>query len=317
MLNEGGCFCGHFLHLKLIYIAKRKFLLWVDFEDTSFGGVLTVLDILGFYYLECGAKGKIRFVFVGLMDHTIPREKDFEVDLESGVTISEENSSKVPVSGAVKQAKTLLGKICSRFVDGSINSEDTDSLCGNVLISDGVSPENVKVVNNKVLEGEQPKDYVEKTPMREKRKKTSNKKAPKPPRPPRGPSLDAADQKLIREISELAMLKRARIERMKALKKMKASKSQSSNSSSIFAMVLTVLFCLVVIFQGMSSKTSSPVSFQGSPVSARATEGGLISVQYYAFPSASEPDGPGSGSPNLVEQIAGSDPSEKLTRVVG
>ncbi|KAK9992061.1 hypothetical protein SO802_027046 [Lithocarpus litseifolius] len=250
------------------------------------------------------------------MDHTIPREKDLEVDLESGVTISEENSSKVPVSGAVKQAKTLLGKICSRFVDGSINSEDTDSLCGNVLNSDGVSPENVKVVNNKILEGEQPKDYVENTPMREKRKKTSNKKAPKPPRPPRGPSLDAADQKLIREISELAMLKRARIERMKALKKMKAAKSQSSNSS-IFAMVLTVLFCLVVIFQGMSSKTSSPVSFQGSPVSARATEGGLISVQYYAFPSASEPDGPGSGSPNLVEQIAGSDPSEKLTRVVG
>ena len=57
---------------------------------------------------------------------------------------------------------------------------------------------------------------------------------------------------------------------------------------------------LSIPFAGMSSKTSSPVSFQGSPVSARATEGGLISVQYYAFPSASEPDGPGSGSPKYV-----------------
>ncbi|GMY27951.1 transmembrane [Fagus crenata] len=251
------------------------------------------------------------------MDHMIPREKDFEVDLESGVTSSEQDSSKVPVSGAIKQAKTLLGKICSGFVDGSIKSEDTASLSGNVSNSNGVSPENVKAVNNKILEGEEPVDYVERTPVREKRKKTSNKKPPKPPRPPRGPSLDAADQKLIKEISEFATLKRARIERMKALKKLKATKSQSSSSSSIFAMVLTILFCVVIIFQGMSSRSSSPVNFQGSPISESVTEGGLISVQYYAFPSASEPNGPGSGSPNFVEQIAGSDTSEKLTRVAG
>ena len=73
--------------------------------------------------------------------------------------------------------------------------------------------------------------------------------------------------------------------------------------TSLFDFVLP-FFCFLMIlsipFAGMSSKTSSPVSFQGSPVSARATEGGLISVQYYAFPSASEPDGPGSGSPKYV-----------------
>lgn len=60
------------------------------------------------------------------------------------------------------------------------------------------------------------------------------------------------------------------------------------------------LILSINFFAGLSSKTSSPVSFQGSPVSARATEGGLISVQYYAFPSASEPDGPDSGSPKYV-----------------
>jgi hypothetical protein len=60
--------------------------------------------------------------------------------------------------------------------------------------------------------------------------------------------LDAADQKLIKEISELAMLKRARIERMKALKKVKATKA--SSNSNLFAMVFTILFCLVILFQG-------------------------------------------------------------------
>lgn len=183
------------------------------------------------------------------MDHTTPRVRDFEGDIESGVTVSEEDSSEVPVSGAKKQARTFLKKICSGFVDGSIKNEDKVGLCGVVSDSNGFSPENVKMVSNKILEGEETVDYTEKTLAKEKHKKTSNKKAPKPPRPPRGPSLDAADLKLIKEISEVAMLKRARVERRKALKKMKAAKSPSSNSS-IFAMVLTILFCIVIVCQG-------------------------------------------------------------------
>ena len=92
---------------------------------------------------------------------------------------------------------------------------------------------------------------VDKTPIEGKHKKGSNKKASKPPRPPRAPLLDAADHKLIRELTELAMLKRARIERLKALKKMRAAKSSSpSSSSSILAMVFTLVFCIVIIFQG-------------------------------------------------------------------
>lgn len=214
-----------------------------------FGRVLEILWIF-FYHLESvWGREQLDWVCGFVMDHMTPRERDIETDLESGETVSEEDSSKVPLLGSIKQARTFLGKIHSGFVDGSAKSEDGLSLCDSVPNSNGVSPEKVKMVNNKILEGEETLDYVEKKPLKEKRKKTTNKKPPKPPRPPRGPSLDAADHKLIKEISELAMLKRARTERMKALKKMKAAKS-SPKGSSIFAMVMTILFFLVIIFQG-------------------------------------------------------------------
>ncbi|KAL5541496.1 hypothetical protein UlMin_009206 [Ulmus minor] len=239
------------------------------------------------------------------MDQSSLRDKGFEVDLESGLVVSDEDLSTTSVSGSKRQAKTLVSKFCGGFVDDGMSCCD--------LSSNGVSPESVEVATNKISEGEGTPDQAGKKVVKEKRKKTSNKKAPKPPRPPRGPSLDAADQKLIREISELAMLKRARTERMKALKKMKAAKA-SSSSSNLFAMVFTFLFCLVIIFQGISSR-SSPENFQGPPISGGATEGGsLISVQIYPNPSASISNGPGSESPNIVEQVAGSDPPEKLRR---
>lgn len=183
------------------------------------------------------------------MDHNSLRDTGVGVDLESGVLTSEGELSSILVSGS---KRTLVSKLCGGLVDGLIKAEDgVSGCCGNVSSSNGVSPESVKVVGaNKMLEGEEAAaGHLEKTPVKEKRKKTSNKKAPKPPRPPRGPSLDAADQKLVREISELAMLKRARIERMKAVKKMKAAKA-SSSSSNIFAMVFTVIFCLVIFFHG-------------------------------------------------------------------
>ncbi|GAV71689.1 hypothetical protein CFOL_v3_15179 [Cephalotus follicularis] len=243
------------------------------------------------------------------MDQIGPKDRDLDFDLESGGSLSGEDSSKRPASCVKKQAKTLLAKVCGAFVDESLKSEDRENLLPNYV---GVSAENVEVVTNK---GEENSNNKEKKVVKQKGQKTSNKKAPKPPRPPRGPSLDATDQKLIREISELAMLKRARIERMKALKKMKGAKASSSNSN-MFAMVLTVIFCVVIIFQGMSSR-GTPVSFQGSSISAGATDGSLISVQLVGNPSASESNGLASGSPNLVEQVAGSDPPERLRRFMG
>lgn len=84
--------------------------------------------------------------------------------------------------------------------------------------------------------------------LRKERRSTMSAK--KPPRPPRGLSLDAADQKLIKEISELLMIKRARIERVRALKKTKAAKGMSSSAGNLIAMLFTLVFCIVIIFQG-------------------------------------------------------------------
>ncbi|XP_042514443.1 uncharacterized protein LOC122089072 [Macadamia integrifolia] len=235
-------------------------------------------------------------------------EKDLFIDLECGGTTSEEEGNNEQYTGA-KPTKKLLGRAWDGFVsfDGAIKNEDANaSSCADVC------PENSDMLTDK-KSGEESLGLGENKMVKEKRKKTSAKKPPKPPRPPRGPSLDAADMKLIREISELAMLKRARIERMKALKKMKASKA-SSSSSNVCAMVITILFCLVMLFQGMCSKScSSSVSFQGSPETAI----GVIAVQYNKTLPASDANGTNNLSPNFVEQVAGSAPGEEVSRASG
>ena len=59
---------------------------------------------------------------------------------------------------------------------------------------------------------------------------------------------------------------------------------------------------MVFLYVGMSCK-SSPESIQGSSASTGATEGGLISVQFYPIPSAVIPNGPGSESPKYVTRL--------------
>ncbi|XVE65489.1 hypothetical protein DITRI_Ditri08aG0004000 [Diplodiscus trichospermus] len=226
-----------------------------------------------------------------------------ELDLENGLTVSEEDCSKSPISDVKKKAQLLLVKVKGSF---TLGLADRVSLSGDASNSGRVYVENLQAVTSMKVEGQESKD------AKEKRKSSGKKKPPKPPRPPRAPSLDAADQKLIREIAELARLKRARIERMKALKKMKAAKATSSNSN-VFAMVFTVIFFLVIMFQGMSSRGAS-ASYHGSPVPAGALEEGLVSVQFSGNPSGSFPNRLDSGSPHLVEQIAGLDKREKLRR---
>ncbi|XP_047325243.1 uncharacterized protein LOC124929030 [Impatiens glandulifera] len=148
-----------------------------------------------------------------------------------------------------------------------------------------------------------------------KRSYNNNKKKAccKPPRPPKGPELDASDVKLIKEISQLAMKKRARVERMKALRKMKEIKSSSYLSStpsrsSISAFIITILFFLIVIFQGLNSKVGSHhVIFQGSPEPSMAATDSLISVQFFHDPSRNIGNGPDSSSPYTMEQASGSD----------
>ncbi|KAK4265924.1 hypothetical protein QN277_026911 [Acacia crassicarpa] len=216
-------------------------------------------------------------------------DKDAEFDLEKGLSETEDDSKKESSPCAAKQEKSFFAKVSGGFVG---TDEEKPSLYCNE--------------SNKLFSGQDLVD-VEKTPIKGKRKKGSNKKAPKPPRPPRAPSLDAADHKLIRELTEVAMLKRARIERLKALRKMRASKSSpSSSSSSILATVFTIVFCIVIIFQGMSSGSSSRASFQGSP---------LVSAQYPLNPSANNPNAPSLESHNnFIKQVTSSYWSEQSRR---
>ncbi|KAK8622511.1 hypothetical protein V6N13_117421 [Hibiscus sabdariffa] len=221
------------------------------------------------------------------MDEMASRFKDLELGLENGV--AEGSDNRVSLSGDASNS----GRV---YAENSTN-----------------------------VEGQESKDARENKSGKEKRKSFGNKKHPKPPRPPRAPSLDAADQKLIREIAEFARLKRARIERMKALKKLKATKPPSSSSScNMFATVFTVIFCLVILFQGNKqifglpiidarlsptkrfcfrssyagmSSGSTPASYQGSPLPAGAAQGGPSTHQFSGNPSASFPNQPDSESP--------------------
>ncbi|KAF8724336.1 hypothetical protein HU200_021367 [Digitaria exilis] len=113
-----------------------------------------------------------------------------------------------------------------------------------------------------------------------KQKKKWSKKPPRPPRPPTASPLDPADQKLISELSELAVLKRARIERMKALKKMKNSKPASSIGNMV-ALIITIIFCFFILWQGVFSRHGASISFLRPSISSVGTHGGLISIQIY------------------------------------
>lgn len=207
------------------------------------------------------------------------KELKVDVDLESGGLSSGEDSCNDHVTANGTFNRVWSGVL---FFDGlgrgvsDINSSSnsfsfngSESKNVELLIerSSAEYPEHTALVDNNCAEGKQ--------------KKTNVRKPSKPPRPPKGPTLDLADQKLVREIAELAMRKRARTKRMQALKKMKASKP-SSSSNSLYALIITVLFCLVIIFQGISSKSSGSRMTDGSPAPAIASSSeSLVSVQIY------------------------------------
>lgn len=204
------------------------------------------------------------------MEYSNSKEKEFVVDIESGEASHGALVTRDPITGD-KWAKKSLNKLVGGIL-GFNRSANGHS---------GGSVENPHETMGLLVDknpGGQPSQgllpLVDKDHEKESRKAAKVKKAPKPPRPPKGPSLDAADMRLIKEISRVAMKKRERIERLKALKKMKAARlpspsSSSSSSSSSFspssggtisAMVITILFFLVLIFQGISSSSSSSCS---------------------------------------------------------
>ncbi|KAK4338968.1 hypothetical protein RND71_040430 [Anisodus tanguticus] len=223
------------------------------------------------------------------MAHISSTPCDFVINLEMCNSTSEETANPDPISA---------DNICDD--EQLIKAENGLCMISNV--------KNVTVFIDHKVKGLVAENHVEKKKAKDKRKSTSAKK---PPRPPRGLSLDAADQKLIKEIAELAMIKRARIERIKAFKKMKAAKASSNSSSStgsVLAFLFTVIFFLVLCFQGMSSG-SSAVSSHDSPQPSGSRSNSFIIQQYYSDLSA-RTAAKSVGSPNLVEHVSGSDPRD-------
>ncbi|XP_021730375.1 uncharacterized protein LOC110697309 [Chenopodium quinoa] len=242
-----------------------------------------------------------------MMDNVTSKDGYYDADLEMGGVCDNldysggeeiENNKMKPLyfegsgNGGIKFEERLSPSIAT-----SCGGEDTESV--KLMVID---ERNVELPEKKVV--------------KERPKAMSAKKPPKPPRPPRGLSLDSADQKLIRELHELARLKRARVERMKALKKTREARV-SSPKNQLFATLLTVLFCLVVLLQGISSRTSSAASFQGSPISSGVAERSIISVQHNPISSASYDNGSGFESHRLVEQSSGDNRAEQVSRAVG
>ncbi|KAG0474221.1 hypothetical protein HPP92_016078 [Vanilla planifolia] len=179
----------------------------------------------------------------------IALEKDVEIDLESGANavISDQERSS---SNEANRQILLRNGFCvvssdreaSRLLKNGENSGDGDV----------GEDERMGLLGNKTG-NESSKDKALRNPA-------------KPPRPPRSLSLDAANKKIVKEMSELAMIKRARLERMKALKNMKNAKAGSS-SSNLCALFVTVLFCVIIIWHGVSSKAVSSLKAHGSPES--------------------------------------------------
>ncbi|KAL7199092.1 hypothetical protein ACSBR2_021386 [Camellia fascicularis] len=248
------------------------------------------------------------------MDRMDSEERDLLIDLESGRIISEEASSQGAVLGN-RQVKNAFNTVVSGFLGlnrsvGGESGVNSYSNLGETSKSGAGNVEGLLGSSSGEVSGEH-MAIAEKKHGKEKRKNTKYKKAPKPPRPPKGPSLDAADVKLIKELSALAMKKRARSEQMKAMKKMKEAKSSSSLSSSLIsknssvsALVITILFFVIILFQGFCSRSSSSVSFEGSPEPAATNS--LISVQFYGNPSTNFGNGLGSEPPSSVQQASGS-----------
>ncbi|KAJ6680047.1 PROTEIN putative-RELATED [Salix purpurea] len=201
----------------------------------------------------------------------VSRGRELEVDLESGGTTNQEDKVSDPIS-ANGQTKTILKRACTGPMGFHrlANSSNFSELAA----------EDVELLIDNNSEGEEGQQNIT--------------------------FVDRKDVKLMKEITELAMRKRARIERLKAIKKMRAAKT-SSWSSSLSAMVITIVFCLIILYQGISSRYSGSLALKGSPESAVGSSEALIGVQFYKNNVAYESDESGSRSSDLAgRQVSGS-----------
>lgn len=180
------------------------------------------------------------------MDFNEGMRNDNVVDLENGSTTSGDDTSDEFSKGS-EMVNHKYGKMWRGYVGSERYIYDKDALRSSSCNDMGtreISSGNFETLSDKWM-----KKDLKKKLSDERYTKITAKKAAKPPRPPKGPSLDALDMKFVREVSELAMMKRARTERMRILSQKKTDKG-SSSFGSIFAMLITLIFCYVIIFQG-------------------------------------------------------------------
>lgn len=223
------------------------------------------------------------------MDHSALEERD----LESGTGSDDELQNNSFLGN--KRAKHMHGKLRSGFLGyNKFTKGESSSSTYSKLDACEDSYDNIDLVVDKDLE-HSIEPLLEKKHMNGKRK-NSIRKSSKPPRPPKGPTLNVSDLKLVMELSELAKKKRARIKRIKALRKMKAEIASSSSSSafssssfsgSLAAMLVTLLFFVVILLQGILARHSSSTGLPGSPEPATVAQG-LISVSFFNSNTVSE-----------------------------
>ncbi|XP_074563720.1 uncharacterized protein LOC141820331 isoform X4 [Curcuma longa] len=219
------------------------------------------------------------------MDRNNSTEGDIALDLESCM-----NSVKKEQEGGKD-----IGNLSGFDMDAFLKPDRDGQLEHSRSSSSEHSYTDEEALVDKRVEPEENLSLLDKKIGLDKPKKKGRKKPPKPPRPPNSPPLDATDQKLMKEIEEIARLKRERIQRMKI--KMKNAKSTHSNSS-LWALLVTILFILVIIWKGVYSRGSYKLSFHGIPESSVQSRGGFVSIQFYKNVSTNLHSPTSSASPN-------------------
>jgi len=229
-------------------------------------------------------------------------DQDALVDLESGngTAISNRNNG-VDASFSVGHGRTSSNGVWNGCVgaNGCLKDDKNQHMDCSPPASDVVA----KNGDDRKSEGEEKLGLLDSSGG-EKAKKKRSKKPPRPPRPLTPTPLDVSDQKLLNELSELAMLKKARIERMKALKKMKNAK-QGASGGNLCPLIITIIFCIVILWQGFFSGHGSAVSFHGSPESSIRAHSSLISIRFYKKNhSIVRPPSVNTAAPDNVEAVS-------------
>lgn len=225
------------------------------------------------------------------MESKCVNDQDALIDLESGNgTAVSNHSNGVDASFTVGQARTAPNG-CPR--DDRNQHMDCSPPASDAVARSG---------DDRKSEGEEKLGLLDSSGG-EKTKKKRSKKPPRPPRPLTPTPLDVSDQKLLNELSELAVLKRARIERMKALKKMKNAK-QGTSGGNLCPLIITIIFCIVILWQGFFSGHGSAVSFHGSPESSIRAHSSLISIRFYKKNHSNvRPPSENTAAPENVETV--------------